>query len=182
MLLAQPADAATASPHDAPKKSARGAKSFARALGEGLVDIAFAFDGAFRPFGSLSLAERAAYGMRPHEQLGVLRTTSSPSHATPDISRDRQVVSRPRRLLDAAQRVIGQARTAIAASPAARVEEVRREARLRHASSSDAPRRAHSNEATRFPVVRVAANVGPARLDVVIAGGGRLMSVMQWMR
>lgn len=41
------------------------ANAFSVALRDGLADVAYAFDGAFRQPGSLSRAERAAYGLRP---------------------------------------------------------------------------------------------------------------------
>lgn len=183
MLLAQPAKAVAASPNSAPKRVAQGAESFAAALSAGLIDVAFAFDGAFRPPGSMSLAERVAYGLRPLAHTVTCRTPSPPIHVARGICRDREVVHRASRVLDDSPRLNARTRTEIAASrQPAPVEQVRREARLRHASSSDAPNRARPNKEDGLPVVRVAATVGTAKLDVIVALGGRLVSVMQWTR
>jgi len=184
MLTSQPAPAVTASAHSATKRRYQRADSFARALRDGLIDVAFAFDGTFRPAGSLSLAERAAYGLRSNRQTATHRMTPAPAHGVPGTFPGPQVASRraPRQL-NASQRVVADGRVAISAPPAAGVEEVRREARLRHASSSDAtPNRACHYRAIGCPGLRVSAIVGAARLDVIVISGGRLASVMQWMR
>jgi len=182
MLAAQPAPVVTANANSATKKPCQGTDSFARALSEGLIDVAFAFDGAFRPADSMSLAERAAYGLRSNGRTVTHRTISA--HGAPGTFPTRQVVSvRAPRQPNAAPRVIGRARIAIAAPSAAALEEVRREARLRHASSSDVPpNRACRYRAIGCPGLRVSAIVGAARLDVVVISGGRLASAMQWMR
>jgi hypothetical protein len=184
MFSAQPTQAVTANANGTSKKRVNGADSFARALGEGLIDVAFSFDGAFRPFASMSLAERAAYGLRSNHQTVTHPITSAAAHVFPGTLPNRQLVSsRPPRPLDASLRVIGGPRKAFAAPPPPTVDGVRREARLRHASSSDGPPKcAAQHQATGFPGLRVAAKVGPARLDVIVAGRGRLASVMQWMR
>ena len=184
MLTAQPAPVVRANANGATKKPHPGADSFARALSEGLIDVAFAFDGTFRPTGSMSLAERAAYGLRSSRRTVTQRTTSAPAHGVPGTFPSRQIVSvRAPRQRNASQRVVARGRIAIAAPPAAALEEVRREARLRHASSSDVPpNRARDYRATGCPGLRVSATVGAARLDVVVTGGSRLASVMQWMR
>lgn len=183
MLLAQPAKAVAVSSNSAPKRVAQGAESFTAALSAGLIDVAFAFDGAFRPPGSMSLAERVAYGLRPVAHPVTCRTSSTPIHVAPGICRDREVVRRASRVLDDSPRLIAQTGIAIAASRGCGpVEEVRREARLRRAFSSDAPNRARLNNASGSPVVRVAATLGTAKLDVIVAGGGRFVSVMQWTR
>lgn len=182
MLSAQPAKAVAPSPNSAPRRVAQRAESFMAALSAGLIDVAFAFDGAFRPPGSMSLADRVAYGLRSLAHTVTCRTPSTPIHVAPGICRDREVVRRASRVLDDSPRLIASGRSAIAATPPATIEEVRREARLRHASSSDAPIRARPNKEGALPVVRVAATVGTAKLDVIVAGGGRFVSVMQWTR
>jgi len=184
MLTSQPAPAVTASANSATTRPYQGADSFARALSEGLIDVAFAFEGAFRPAGSMSLSERAAYGLRSNRQTATHRMTSARAHGVPGTFPSPQVASRhaPRQL-NGSQRVVADGRVAIAAPPAAALEEVRREARLRHASLSDAPPiRACHYRAIGCPGLRVSAIVGAARLDVVAISGGRLASVMQWMR
>ena len=183
MLTSQPASAVTANTTSERKKRVQGTGSFARALSEGLIDVAFAFDGVFRPAGSMSLAERAAYGLRSNRQTVTHQVTSA-AHGAPATSRKRQVASgSAARPLNVAARAIAHARVAIAAAPAAAFEEVRREARLRHASSTDALRaRAGQNRAIGRLGLRASTKVGSARLDVIVAGGGRSASVMQWMR
>lgn len=184
MDSAQPASAVTAKANGASKKPIQAGDSFARALDEGLNDVAFAFEGTFRPTDSMSLAERAAYGLRSNDQAVTHHTTSAPVHRMPATSPSRQVANgRAPRPIDGAPRAIGGARIANAVPPAGAFEEVRREARLRHASSSDAmPNRAYKNRSIGCPGLRVSAKAGQARLDVIVDGGGRLASVMQWMR
>ncbi|HET9342598.1 MAG TPA: hypothetical protein VFO25_06765 [Candidatus Eremiobacteraceae bacterium] len=183
MDSAQPAPAVTANANSSSKKPVQADAAFSRALSEGLNDVAFAFDGAFRPADSMSLAERAAYGLRSKEHTVSHRKASAPAHGVGAASPDRhRVHERAPRPFDAAPRAIHGDRIAIAVPAAAAVEEVRREARLRHASSSDAlPDRARQGRFVGYSGLCTSAKVGQARLDVMVSGGG-IASVMQWMR
>lgn len=179
MDSSQPAPAVTTNANSSNKKPVRAGDSFARALNEGLNDVAFAFDGAFRPADSLSLAERVAYGLRSKARTAAHHVPSAAARGVPATSADRQVARvRVPRPIDMAPR---EARGGAATLPAV-FEEVRREARLRHASSSDSPNRARQDRFVGCPGLRASAKVGSARLDVIVGGGGRSASVMQWMR
>ena len=181
MDSSQPAPAVTTNANRSNKKPIQAGDSFARALNEGLNDVAFAFDGAFRPTDSLSLAERAAYGLRSKDRNAAHHVPSAAVRGVPATSAVPQVVCvHVPRPPDTAPRVVRGG--SIAATLAAVFQEVRREARLRRASSSDSPNRARQDRFVGCPGLRASAKVGSARLDVIVAGGGRSASVMQWMR
>jgi len=165
------------------KRLVRPAVPFASALRDGLADIAYAFDGAFRPAGTMSLAECASYGLFSHVSCAVRTISPSPPHQTlrsgsfgyvlHDVTLP--ALSPPPAGRDG-QRTIGRSQTPTG-------ENVRRAARLRRASSPDAKGRHVISDVTPRPRdVRVRACVGRAKLDAVVSGAGRLASVMQWMR
>ena len=184
MDSAQPVPAVNAKANNSSKKPVRAGDSFARALGEGLVDVAFAFDGAFRSADSMSLAVRAAYGLRSSDEAVAYRIASAPQRRVAAKSPDSQLVpGRAQRPVSSSSHAIGCIRNSDAVPTAPVLEEVRREARLRHASSSAVqPNRAHQNRSDGCQGLRAYAKVGTARLDVIVTGGGRLASVMQWTR
>jgi len=170
-------------PVRAPKRLASSVASFASGLRDGLADLAHAFDGVFRAAGSLSLGERAAYGLWSHVKSTASSGSSGPEPRTLNVGPIRRPspksAQRPERL----SFNMPCERSALSSQPVAVVEGVRREAKLRRASSSDAStataRRAIMTGARE---TRIRAKVGPARVDVVVYRGGRLASAMQWMR
>lgn len=167
----------------APRRAASSAASFASGLRDGLVDLAYAFDGAFRATGSLSLAERAAYGLWSHVGHAAATGASGVEHRTPIVGPIRRASPEIARRTGFVPFLRPGAQKVMNTRPVLEIEGHRREAALRRASSSDVP------AAPTRPRVgasacnaRVSASVGSARIDVLVSGRSGLVSVMQWMR
>lgn len=165
-----------------PAPLASGADAFARALRDGLADLAYVYDGEFRPRDSLSAAERAAYGLHggPTAMPASSRTARRPASpiatarangdAHPSATSSFVPAPRSRQALDASS-----SRTAPseASLPVC-------------ATRAYAPRAAGAVIAGQRPRTarwaRIRATAGAERIDVIVASGRHANRVFAWMR
>ena len=171
----------TANPSRDPRRAAS-STSFTSALRDGLADLAYSYDGAFRPTAAMSLADQASYGLRSPVQSPDRTTESSPTGVCLTSYPIREVTC----VGTKAQKIeLPAAREAIARSEkrqASPGENVRREAKPRRASASDPKPHVRPGSATRHLGARIRAKIGSSKVDVIVHGGGRLANVRPWTR
>jgi hypothetical protein len=156
--------------------------AFASALRDGLSDLAYSFDGVFRPTGAMSLAERASYGLWQLVQSPRVGAASSQSHVhlTSDPSFKPMCASlTPNEYQKPAKREVFRSAVKRIVSTG---ETVRREAKPRRASTPDLKPVARLGLAARYRRARVRATVGSEKVDLIVYSAGRLASVMPWTR
>lgn len=177
-MYAPPATQVTASPRQAPKRIAS-ATSFASALRDGLADLAYSFDGVFRPVGAISLAERASFGLRPNVRNPELSTDIAPAQAPLRSYQPRHSTRVGDKPKNCGRPAAHAAVNSTIGCQTSNGESVRQEATLRRAPAPD-PRSHASHRAPRYQGMRIRAKMGPSVVDVIVSAGGRLASVMQW--
>ena|SRR5215469_5583500 len=163
-----------------PRRNAS-SRSFASALRDGLADLAYSFDGAFRPAGAMSLAERAVYGLRSLDRRLEPTTKGSPRHALPT-SNTALPVTRLRAIPNIEKPADRETAGVSARRQLSTIENVWREPKVRGVSVAAFNSRARQGSVSRYRDVQIRATVGSSMVDVFVHAGGRLASVMSWTR
>jgi hypothetical protein len=181
LMQAAPASDISTRPRQAPSRAPSGT-TFAMALRDGLADLAYSFDGAFRPMGTMSLADRAWYGLSPAVQRPQLSTAGATMHASMCSDPARRVTRisvTPLRLSEPAK--CG-AIESTGKRQSSSVRIIRPDARRRCGPVASSKVDAGNGFTARHRGARLRASVGSTKLDVIVYGGGRLASIVPWTR
>lgn len=180
-MYAPRATGVTASPSQAPRRLAS-PTSFASALRVGLADLAYSFEGVFRPVGAMSLAERASYGLWPPVRSPKLSTEISPPHVFLNSAPACRSTSGDPTLRTCRLPAERDAIASTGKRPASNGERIREEARLRRVSASDTKAHVSDRSTTRHHGTRIRAKIGKSAIDVIVHSGMPLPRVMLWTR
>jgi len=178
MALADPVEGCPTPEATAPVRRAGSRSPFAQALRDGLADLAYAFEGVFESGGSMSLADRAAYGIRAASQPTTARTCApSPACVAPASLRLRAPSAANIDTTGTSARIsaVESCRTG-SSQPLPAAEPVRAR---RVTTAANAPRRAIARPGCWL---RARVRIGDALLDVLVSPGRPIASVSRWMR